>query len=229
MNGDIIDGFGLQNSNKSFIHNPQDQRVVINDPYHLDNQTRAALNEFAAGVINKIRLQMPASSDGLVYASPASAEFGAVVTNGYNQNMGGDGTELGHLPAVAKAAAEASGVNAWIGENRYSGNLVGTRSADGYSLVYTLDSLKQSVYNAILTWLFNDGPFNNPFGIGGHTTALLNYGGPNAGNHIADRQYISLAITKGNVITINFIPVNNSTAPADTIARFANGATDGLA
>jgi SEC10/PgrA surface exclusion-like protein len=229
MNGDIIDGFGLRNSNKSFIHNPQDQRIVINDPYHLDNQTRAALNEFAAGVINKIRLQMPLSSDSLVYASPASAEFGAVVTDGYNQNMGGDGTELGHIPAVAKAAAETSGINAWIGENRYSGNFVGTLSADGYNFTYTLDNLKQSVYNAILTWLFNDGPFNNPFGIGGHTAALLNYGGPNAGNHIANRQYISLAITKGNVITINFIPVNNNTASADTIARFANGATDGLA
>lgn len=209
--GFFNDGSG---AGSTFVHNAADQRVVIPDQNNLDNQTRESLNNYAAGVINQLRAKMPMSSDGMIYVSPATAEFGKMMADGYTK-FGLTFNHFEHDMSISASVARQMGINDWVGENLSLSTV--THSINGYQ---TLDGLKEMVYDAILNFIFGDTMAGF-----GHASALIN--NKDMGNHIDNKQFLSVT-TCGpqGALVFNFIPVT-SNCGSDVVNEFAKGATTG--
>lgn len=241
-NGLTADGFWSENQN-NFIHNAHDQNILIKDPKNLDNATREALNIYAAGVINQIRQKMPKSSEGLIYASPLSAELGRRVSANMDAQPEHQVNTQEHVEDATGQAAYDLGVRNifpankgnGVSEDIFNGNMTGTLS-DGWPSSWvnsdgsvTLDHLKEFVYRAIITFVFHDGL---AYGPGFHTSALLNTG--DGLNNVKGEQYLSVTTTKANPadktsvsLVFDFVGMGDMT-PQNVKDNFARGAVTGL-
>ena len=221
-------------SASNYKSNPADAAETV-DLQNLTSTQQNEITTFAAQVINQIRSEVQAQSNGknvsagFLKVSPFAAQAGNSIVHAAYDNFTGEG----HNMAGLEAAAKNLGINSWVGEN-IGGLLTGTALEAGWVKTITMDQLKNDIYLSILSMMYVDNN-SNSIGAGGHTTALLNdpsynensNNGGNAisldrnGNVIAN-QYLALTIDKRNRVHFNFI--SDAGASADAKAKLAQGA-----
>lgn len=221
-------------SASNYKSNPADAAETV-DLQNLTSTQQNEITTFAAQVINQIRSEVQAQSNGknvsagFLKVSPFAAQAGNSIVHAAYDNFTGEG----HNKAGLEAAAKNLGINSWVGEN-IGGLLTGTALEAGLVKTITMDQLKNDIYLSILSMMYVDNN-SNSIGAGGHTTALLNdpsynensNNGGNAisldrnGNVIAN-QYLALTIDKRNRVHFNFI--SDAGASADAKAKLAQGA-----
>ena len=221
-------------SASNYKSNPADAAETV-DLQNLTSTQQNEITTFAAQVINQIRSEVQAQSNGknvsagFLKVSPFATQAGNSIVHAAYDNFTGEG----HNMAGLEAAAKNLGINSWVGEN-IGGLLTGTALEAGWVKTITMDQLKNDIYLSILSMMYVDNN-SNSIGAGGHTTALLNdpsynensNNGGNAisldrnGNVIAN-QYLALTIDKRNRVHFNFI--SDAGASADAKAKLAQGA-----
>ena len=221
-------------SASNYKSNPADAAETV-DLQNLTSTQQNEITTFAAQVINQIRSEVQAQSNGknvsagFLKVSPFATQAGNSIVHAAYDNFTGEGHNMAGLGAAAKNL----GINSWVGEN-IGGLLTGTALEAGWVKTITMDQLKNDIYLSILSMMYVDNN-SNSIGAGGHTTALLNdpsynVNSDNGGNAISlDRngnvianQYLALTIDKRNRVHFNFI--SDAGASADAKAKLAQGA-----
>lgn len=191
-----------------YVHSEADKKVVIANVNELPHDVQMELSLFTAGLLNPLRQKW---NVGLYKVTDGAMKFAQDVANEYtDNNQSIFQTKEHYVEGISRAAAKYG--------LETGGNFYENMSGYGFSTglpTFTLNDLKEQVYNGIARMLFKDLHENYE-----HAKALLNRQEYEDHNEAVDYLGVDISMPNSKEMNIHFIAATNHNDYIQDKAKF---------